>query len=123
MKDTELMIGDWVLDKDNECPRQVNIKDFRNSGKRILGSFKPIPLTTGILEKNGFVAKERGHYCAYGLGSGEHYIWIHHQNEHIACSTPDNRNELALFGMIVLRYVHDLQHALKLCGVETDITL
>ena len=132
MKASELQIGDWVYDAILKCNTQVEMLSL--SGIRgdchdniwNEKTFEPIPLTAEILEKNGFIGKEEGHYYSYHIRYGRlcnEIFNVHYQNHWIACSTPDNRDEFALFGIIVLRYVHELQHALRLCGIDKQITI
>lgn len=73
MKPTELMIGDWVFNKHHKKPIQITPYDFFNhahlpSGEKyFVGEFKvisgrdfePIPLTAEILERNGFLLKDK----------------------------------------------------------------
>lgn len=121
MEANELMIGDWVrmhypFDMDIDMrPERINVL-----AKGVDIDCEPIPLTTEIFEKNGFIGKEEGHYYSYHRYGrlGNEIFNVHYQNHWIACSTPDNRDEFALFGMIILRYVHELQHALRLCGLN-----
>lgn len=131
MEAEELQIGDWVYcnpsyfnDDYNgvtEFPDELqHYKIERGEDMEETGCYSPIPLTAEILEKNGFIGKEEEHYYSYHIRYGRlgnDIFDVHYQNHWIACSTPDNRNEFALFGMIVLRYVHELQHALRLCGL------
>ncbi len=112
MKVNELMVGDWVYDSANECYVQVTYKDFRNDCIRILSDFKPIPITPEILEKNGF--ENQGYFgeCILGdwriLCDTKNVDIIH--GEHCNMDTP-------------IEYVHELQHALRLCGIDKEIVL
>ena len=82
-----------------------------------------IPLSVDVFERNGFIGKEEGHYYSYTISDGKNYVKVHYQNHLKACSTPDDRNEFALFGIIVLETVMDLQLALLLCKVKKSIEL
>lgn len=72
---------------------------------------KPIPITPKILEKNGF--KKRGdEYAAFGLGGPiQWYVALEDFKWFITSSDRD----LTIRGQ---RYVHELQHALRLCGLN-----
>ena len=120
MKLAEVVIDDWAWDIENECPWQINIKDFRDDGNRILGCLKPIPLTPEILEKNGFKKDEKVeemYYLNWGIGND--------------CVSYDKETGIVrifhVFGHLVfvlpLSYVHELQHALRLCGIKKEIML
>ena len=115
MKVNELMIGDWVLY--NETHQQIleisGIDDevYLEIDELVHQSeIQPIPLTTEILEKNGFVKESRENhgnnlqYCILTDG-----LWIDISGEN--------------FFEGKLEYVHQLQHALKLCGIEKEIEL
>ena len=122
MKANELMVGDWVclpsIMSDDKYPVQVlEIQDdcikYYSGGKKMMVRFKhvePIPLTPEILEKNGFVVESR--YCH---GKSLQYcelvdgLWI------------DITGENYFEGK--LEYVHQLQHALRLCRIDKNIEL
>lgn len=96
---------------------------------------KPIPLTSEILELNiGFIKKD-----VFKEGEFWQYIYSHHDNAHdFYCKARfvESRGidccELSYYTYgilscnvisIKIRYVHELQHALKLCGIEKTIEL
>ena len=122
MKANELMIGDWVylpsIISDDKFPVQVlEIQDdcikYYCGGKKMMVMFKyiePIPLTPEILEKNGFVVESRDCHGEplqyYVLTDG---LWI------------DVSGENYFEGK--LEFVHQLQHALRLCGIDKTIEL
>ena len=136
MKANELMIGDWV-----HCPSLVDEVENDNGNMQIkqlriadldCDSFKelqyneiePIPLTTEILLKNGFKTNGNGITAAF-CSEDKHAILEISEHYHY--------DEIKIEGgfywtycehdIIRLRYVHDLQHALKLCGIEKQIEL
>ena len=121
MKATDLMIGDWVLVKDAPSaefrPCRVTIGLLRNLliSNETKRSVKPIPLTKEILEKNGFYKSEVGKRDEIGNYFLEKYdapilfFSIHYDDGR------DIGNRI--------EYVHELQHALKLCGIEKEIVL
>lgn len=103
MKSNELMIGDWVICKDYPMiPSLIKLK--AEHFVRSLCEFEPIPLTAEILEKNGFVVEPRYcydeplQYCEIVDG-----LWINISGENYFEGK--------------LEYVHELQHALRLCGL------
>ena len=121
MKANELMIGDWVLY--NETYQQIleisGIDDevYLEADELVHQSeIQSIPLTPEILEKNGF-----------------HKEW----DEDImlmSCDTiiveiGDNYKlykdgKMYLRGVLApLYYVHELQHAMRLCGIEKEIVI
>ena len=122
----ELMIKDWVFDKDKNTYRQVETEDFYY-GRTLY--FEPIPITPEILEKNGFVANKRVYPYPY-------YEYINKEDElKVGFAFPQgNRtsynepwvyidSEYVLVEHLPCIYVHELQHALKLCGISQTIEL
>lgn len=120
MKAADLMIGDWVgrvFDDKRiiEDYRQVDWIRTGEIGMRYqkvwsIGCIEPIPLTPEILEKNGFWVMENVNngaeeYIAYATaGLMFHY---NRDNDYYFPNTP-----------ISWKYVHELQHALRLCGLD-----
>jgi predicted MPP superfamily phosphohydrolase len=132
MKETDLMIGDylyWGKDKIvkvqmirkyednfgvdavyNDSANLYFCTDNDDTYSYNIDELKPIPLTTDILEKNGFIKESRENhgntlqYCILTDG-----LWI------------DISGESYFEGK--LEYVHQLQHALRLCEVEKEIEI
>lgn len=112
------MLGDWVLFPEG-IGRVVHIgiefiiaRVDEHERMRQVNDIKPIPLTAEILEKNGWV---NGQFYSKILIGG----WqIMNDCEHIAA-----RNEDGWSIDIPCRFVHELQHALRLCGIEKEIEL
>ena len=134
MNVNELMIGDWVRFKYTNHIAQVSgvssieglkvlIKDEEVDWFSPNDIIEPIPLTPEILEKNGF---EEG----YGLST--HCLNYHNYKDHESdfdiyiCDgirEGSTCGELREFEFTAVRYVHELQHALKFCGIEKEIVL
>ena len=137
MKATELMVGDWVLD--GKKPAQIAgimCDDlFETTLSPGVGgeSISPIPLTTEILEKNGFVKMSNSPYVVS-------YIWstggvaefadvsIKVEQDHADkwrwdCLTLKIHLYKGDITLNKIHYVHQLQHALRLCGIEKEIEL
>ena len=132
MKAQELMIGDWVrtpIDFENgayvyDIDRISSINEydaFSTSEFDMCGDVAdllPVPLTAEILEKN--FAKR---LFFDGEFEGYSYVTDGMQIDQLADSVfvwicPGTIN-----GILSLRYVHELQHALRLCGIEKEIQL
>lgn len=82
------------------------------------GNISPLPITPEILEKNGFEIDSDG---AYTISQGwkqndfyGNYIEIKNGEQTI------NGGEYELWEM---KYVHQLQHAMKLAGIDKEIEL
>lgn len=134
MKATELMIGDWVQDIGFVTIESIcneGICTYRNSEGYIytanISNLKPIPLTKDTLEKNDFIKGEQVSDTPpydededgnkhYSIREGDKQIfwgWWQKDNSFLI---PANG-----LGWITFKYVHELQHALKLCGIEKNI--
>ena len=128
MKANELMIGDWVTSK-KWIEKPFKITRINDSGKYYYGitaegsqvgpflieELEPIPLTAEILEKNGFTR------------FGTDYIL---KDRHFGLknpSTPDNYLDNYWLRVSIkavhIESVHELQNAMRLCGIEKEIEL
>ena len=138
MKANELMIGDWV------CYCKANnwytkVEAINNPGQTYISDvygikccrakddplcekapidffnveiLHPIPLTAEILKKNGFTKH------AYGFSFQHFKLYGNLRNDDTVYFTINiNRKD------ITIDYVHQLQHALRLCGIEKEIVL
>jgi len=146
MEAKDLMIGDWVRisddDTDEYFDAQIKGVDFLdNVYAPIPGEEKPcpfsidcvepIPLTPEILEKNGFendfyeyesvadYVKVRNE--GYSLHSTAHewdgalITWCNGHVDVVTDFSGEYRGEI--------EYVHQLQHALRLCGIDKEIVV
>ena len=111
MKANELMIGDWVLDTRKETPLRVN--PFM--AKLEVPEWQPIPLTSEILEKNGLASDPYGCYF-----DEDEYMLLEISSGEDCISWTINFHE---YGILSFEYVHELQHALKLCRIDKDIVV
>ena len=129
MKANELMIGDLVYlgktdivvivvavsaDGDDTILVKYQVPDRWGKYGEMVGpnDIIPIPLTPEILKKNGFKDSEF-------FGELLYKDWqIMSDCEHLAARCKDGRN----FD-ILCKFVHELQHALRLAGIEKEIEL
>lgn len=111
MKANELMLGDWVLDTRTNRPLRVNpfMAEFE------VPEWQPIPLTPEILEKNGLVNDPFG---CYFDEDEQKMLEISSEDDGIYWTI--NYNE---YGILKLEYVHQLQHALRLCEINKEIVV
>jgi hypothetical protein len=137
MKANELMIDDWVmLNGSHYQIEEISRKGWVHlvcNGIRInmttdylLEVLQPIPLTPEILEKNGFKREEwidnKGRFVSDDgrliLQNDENFInsfntwYMHIDNE-----------DFETIASCELSYVHQLQHALRLSGIDKVITI
>lgn len=111
----ELQILDWVSLGDNCQNARVgnifthNILATCEDGENVyLDYFFPIPLTLEILEANGWKLLSNFDREAYYSKDGEFNLNIH-----------NGRLRLFINSCVVtIEYVHELQHALRLCGLN-----
>lgn len=124
MKANEIQIGDYVNYRgqiikvtslyDKGGSNEVGWSDKESvwvNGRCI----EPIPLTPEILEKNGwmYIAEDKVFYPENLKGE---LPWI--------CYITDGSNEVfRMKDFCNLQYVHELQHALRLCEIEKAIEL
>ena len=105
MKANELMIGDWVNKMESDHFVKVRVIGLYNDtidfsrgiirGTITENGVEPIKLTREIAEKNGVKA--------YGK-TEKFFIRV-------------------MYNKIPIKYVHELQHVLRLCGIEKEIEL
>ena len=134
MKANELMIGDLVLayGKKTQIVWVGNIHKMAVRGfpyEFMDGEIEPIPLTPEILEKNGFKRDPIWHYCDKDLDDYSISVQLGYANRieyvKIAEKGKDNviPSERTKLYLTHIKYVHDLQHALRLCGITSEIII
>ena len=116
----DLMVGDWLMFNGKPC----QVKGLHNDDTATLTGYRslyylidaePIPLTPEILEKNGFEGIKEGRFPSLR----NYYNDIIFQLEGI--KEEGNCKILYVFKNIPILYVHELQHALKLCRINKEI--
>lgn len=121
IKISDLSVGDWV-----EVYGAANKVWYLNKQDEINDTIndywvKPIPLTPAILEKNGFV-KWQGGLVLIG-----DEISCRYEDGNLTIKQGYRDNEEALVERLLVniecKAVHQLQHALRLAGVEKEIVL
>lgn len=138
MKATELMIGDWVLhDGEPYQIRQLGIYGENRDGEdypavcvgkpKGIGliiernEIEPIPLTPEILERNGFVKQA---YDGWLISKDNGRGLIEYRTDCFDGLLRINYNKKPFSKLMVkVKYVHKLQHALILCGIDKEITI
>jgi len=147
MKAEELMIGDWV-----ECTywtpsKRLKVAEIRRimDDEIKIGVFcddlvlifrqsevKPIPLTPEVLERNGFNLLKDAYrmsdpFWSYSNRSVLVDVTIIRTNNvkvidwfNIKVSTRNDIKQVSIWGV---KYIHEFQHALRLCWIEKEIEL
>ena len=133
MKCKELQIGDWIQDKNGNPMQIIGVGDdyayatFEgNEGDPWEFNDKDdqpcaIEITDDILKQNkwevqGYALLPSEHYFVKDDG-GNHLLWSHGTlSIWLACGEAND----GVFSDVVLpcKYVHQLQHALRLCGLD-----
>jgi hypothetical protein len=118
MKSNEIMIGDWVAFRGH--PYQYTANDIAAmaecEAKNIPTDTTEIPLTKDILKKNGFVSTPFDSKLVVA-NANDHY-----QVRWDGCMVMARRlggGEI----FVKCKYVHEIQHVMRLCGIEKEIKL
>lgn len=136
----DLMIGDWVVNTEFEKNEVDTIETLEPSrvwlthGKTYvpIEYIAPVPLTEEILEKNGFELechREDDHRVYFYIIPKVLHINVQ-RNDKSSLRKVEREKDwgmriLAYIGNVDynLDYVHELQHAMRLCDVDKDIVL
>lgn len=151
MKENEVMIGDWVriVDDDTDAffdARVEGIDTLANVYVTMpcdetaypysVDCAKPIPITPEILEKNGFVMAERdGVAVRYSFATDldkpkQTAIQFAFYDGGVSADTlfkcwtsPKDCDGINDLHICDLKFVHELQHAIRLAGIEKEIII
>lgn len=130
IKISDLSIGDWVRYRDADA--NVRVSDtYSNGYVFIVGEedsgisesvnahhhIEPIPLTPEILEKNGF--RKNGEYNEWNIGEWNERPFIGVSLDRQSMRVKYFGNDIFIDNKVV--FVHQLQHALRLAGVEKEV--
>lgn len=122
LKISDLSVGDWVEYRDREwqvCSLyqftgEVGLWRKDSQICENVADCEPIPLTPEILEKNGIHRTYEDDKYAIFRGDG---LWaVKYSDGDWELSTPP-------VCRVDIKYVHQLQHALRLAGVDKEINL
>lgn len=125
----DLSIGDWVRDiLGNICiVRNIFCGDLVEcyvveKGDELgimIDRLRPIPITAEVLEKNGF--KKNGVYNEWNIGEWNERPFIGVSLDRQSIRVKYFGTDIFIEGKVV--YVHQLQHAMRLAGINNDIEL
>lgn len=131
MKPTELMIGDWVRNIPNENAERV--MEIRKNGVMLARDYiiydedeiEPIKLTPEILIQNKFEA--RGDNCfTYTYSYGWFLLTVRCYVKVKNCLLYIDQGDVRDFRQGIkseIKYVHELQQALRFCKSTNEITI
>lgn len=132
LKISDLSVGDWVRTKDGNVtvdiisPLEVVVmNDYGNLCACKIEDIEPIPITAEILEKNGLFRHERDDDNPERIVLTNHFIMARTYTDVDWWRVLIYDEEIPskeLFNGIIYS-VHQLQHALRLAGVDKEINL
>lgn len=130
MEANELMIGDWVKFTNSDLCHKI----YAIQGKSVkidkqywhkASTMQPVPLTAEIIDKNFPKGKDNDNIKEWYFDDNITHMfraWFHHIG-----NAPDIGMSIKVAGKgemaVLLRYVHELQHALRLLGIEKEIEI
>lgn len=132
LKISDLSVGDWVEYEGLHYP--ITFVGYGEGGDGSLvnlirpdlscftckiSDIHPIPITAEILEKNGFV--KNGEYDEWNIGNWNDIPFIGISLSRQSMRIKNLRTDIFLENKVV--YVHQLQCALRLAGVDKKINL
>ena len=130
LKISDLSVGDWVQDENGNYVKIAGIWQGHNFDYQVdlhrdgvIGTVVPcnihsIPITPEILEANGFV--KNGEYDEWNIGTWETPYLLGVSLERPAITIKWNGSSIFIDQA---KYVHQLQHALRLAGVDKEIVM
>lgn len=112
MKANELMLNDWYqwYAEGRYYPYQVKAEDF---AKDYVANFEPIPLTEETLKANEFIKSKDGRYY-YAPNDGRFILGFMGGYANL----PTHIFVECGFYPVIIKNIHELQHALRLCGLK-----
>lgn len=130
LKICDLSVGDWVLNRKG-FPTKVQV--ITSEGNMRCGEdakpehsvhiwitdVSPIPITPDILEKNGF--RKNGKYNEWDIGEWNENPFIGVSLDRQSARVRHFDNDIFIEDKVL--FVHQLQHALRLAGIEKEIVL
>lgn len=122
IKINDLSVGDWVMYEGSY--RKVALIDGVNGLIKFAlspnfvgtGGVEPIPITPEIMDKHGKYSSDYKAWCIGGravVSSGQGTYHVHIYDCHIS--------QVAV--MVSAKYIHQLQHSLRLAGITKEIEL
>ncbi len=128
MKAKDLMLGDLVFSNNKQMrvysiskkDDSITLLSEENGMMLVAWDVEPIPLSwSDVLEKIGF----KSVWMVSGLALEFDGIYINYNEHNNNCLLICNRSNGERLCVYEVEYVHQLQHALSLCGIEREIKL
>lgn len=130
IKISDLSVGDWVQDGNGIIAKVRGIENWSDgyilNVQTVSGSIctlsvtgaLPIPITAEILEANGF-ERSISQFIVYHTDK----VWISYDNPSETWSVTMYINDFTSNLHANILHIHQLQHALRLAGVDKEINL
>lgn len=130
----DLSIGDWVRDSNGIIAKVRGIENWDDgyilNVQTVSGSIcalsatgaLPIPLTPEILERNGFVRKDKYRFVNIDMLSTVEKYGTKYYDYHNIYKKGKIYRPIRV-GVDNIKYVHELQHAMRLAGIEKEIEI
>lgn len=113
---SELMIGDWYQwYADGKYYYYQVTKETFSESEDTIANFEPIPLMSKVLEKNGFLYNDN--YNEWTLTDEHDFDII------VLCEVAKGYTMTTEGVTLSFQYVHQLQHLLRLCGINKEMKL
>lgn len=127
MKATELMLGDWV-NVGSYIDRAATIQQISGQsaltsigGPFLCANLNPILITKEILYKNGFDRYEM--YFRYDFDESQYVEYYPFEGRLERIYIHKDETEEVVGRLFAIKYVHELQRALHIYGIEKEIVL
>ena len=137
MKNSELMVGNWVLAPTEYRDKQKKVRVWQIRDTIIIGydqgwysidRLAPIPITEDFLKANGFIHKcliESDEYYPKGLyewqkSTDDYFIEVRNEETSFRSIYIFNADRNNVAG-IDIQYVHQLQNVLNILGIEMEV--
>jgi len=121
----DLMIGDWYAFRGH--PYKCTASDIEALAeceeKGVPTDISEIPITAEILEKNGFDISDQEVKQYHFEEDGQRYHFSLRQMYNQKDGKPNGYSFFAFSVLTIIDYVHELQHCLKLVGINKEIIL
>lgn len=129
MKASDLMVGDWVWNEFNKKAEKVSsvmdnliMLDYNDcyNPEEPIDEIEPIPLTVEILEKNGFDVSD-GEVMEFRFTEGSQTYKFFIKQMYDRNGKRHGFSSYAFNVLSIIDYVHELQHAFRICGIPKEI--
>lgn len=134
LKISDLSVGDWVEYEGLHYP--ITFVGYGEGGDGSLVNLirpdlscftckicdiYPIPITVEMLEKNGFESTTKPN--VFTLTHGKLQLYVSNEFDGWTMSFVNFMERLCILQVIKKSYIHELQHTLRLAGVDKEINL